>query len=102
MTYSGSSNSYFRQLPNLDYPSLRNDRTSAFDYEVVKNIFKRAVMRDDIYNSVINFEKYSNRDRFLWGILYRIHLLYRMCKKKGHGHILKKHPKYLLNSYFYF
>ena len=61
MTYSGSSNSYFRQLPNLDYPSLRNDRTSAFDYEVVKNIFKRAVMRDDIYNSVINFEKYSVR-----------------------------------------
>ena len=61
MTYSGSSNSYFRQLPNLDYPSLRNDRTSAFDYEIVKNIFKRAVMRDDIYNSVINFEKYSVR-----------------------------------------
>ena len=59
MTYSGSPNAYFRQLPNLDYPSLRNDRTSAFDYEIVKNLFKRAVMRDDIYGSVTNFEKYS-------------------------------------------
>ena len=26
MTYQGSPNSYFRQLPNLDYPSLKNDR----------------------------------------------------------------------------
>ena len=59
MTYSGSPNAYFRQLPNLDYPSLRNDRKSAFDYEIVKNIFKRAVMRDDIYGSSVNFEKYS-------------------------------------------
>ena len=59
MTYSGSPNAYFRQLPNLDYPSLRNDRTSSYDYEIVKNLFKRAVMRDDIYGSVTNFEKYS-------------------------------------------
>ena len=52
MTYSSSSsskpNAYFRQLPNLHYPSLKNDRTSAYDYQVVKNIFKRAIIRDDI------------------------------------------------------
>ena len=59
MTYSGSPNSYFRQLPNLDYPSLRNDRNSAYDYQVVKNIFKRAVLRDDIFNEVTAFTKYS-------------------------------------------
>ena len=62
MTYSGSPNSYFRQLPDLDYPSLRNDRTSAFDFEVVKNLFKRAVMREDVINDVVNFTKYSVRD----------------------------------------
>ena len=62
MTYQGSPNSYFKQLPNLDYPSLRNDRTSAYDYEIVKNLFKRAVMRDDVYGSLVNFEKYSVRD----------------------------------------
>ena len=62
MTYSGSPNSYFRQLPDLDYPSLKNDRTSAFDFEVVKNLFKRAVMRQDVINDVVNFTKYSVRD----------------------------------------
>ena len=61
MTYSGSGspNSYFRQLPNLDYPSLTNDRTSAYDYQVVKNIFKRAVLRDDVFDEVTAFTKYS-------------------------------------------
>ena len=59
MTYSGSPNSYFRQFPNLDYPSLRNDRNSAYDYQVVKNIFKRAVIRDDIFNEITAFTKYS-------------------------------------------
>ena len=59
MTYSGSPNSYFRQVPRLDYPSLTNDRRSAYDFQTVKNLFKRAVMRDDIFNEVIAFEKYS-------------------------------------------
>ena len=59
MTYSGSPNSYFRQLPELDYPSLANDRKSAYDYQVVKNIFKRAIIRDDIFDEVTAFTKYS-------------------------------------------
>ena len=63
MTYSSSSsskpNAYFRQLPNLDYPSLKNDRTSAYDYQVVKNIFKRAIIRDDIFDEATAFTKYS-------------------------------------------
>ena len=62
MTYSGSPNSYFRQLPDLDYPSLANDRNSIYDYKLVKNIFKRAVMRDDIFDSTISFTKYSVQD----------------------------------------
>ena len=59
MTYSGSSNSYFRQVPKLDYPSLTNDRTSVYDFQTVKNLFKRAVIRDDIFNDVTAFTKYS-------------------------------------------
>ena len=59
MTYSSSPNSYFRQLPDLDYPSLSNDRNSAYDYQIVKNIFKRAVIRNDIFNEVTAFTKYS-------------------------------------------
>ena len=59
MSYKGSPNSYFRQLPNLDYPSLANDRNSAYDYQVVKNIFKRAVVRDDIFDEITAFTKYS-------------------------------------------
>ena len=63
MTYSGSQrdkpNAYFRQLPNLDYPSLSNDRSSVYDYETVKNIFKRAIIRNDIFEEVTAFTKYS-------------------------------------------
>ena len=59
MTYSGSPNSYFRQLPDLNYPSLANERTSVYDYQIVKNIFKRAVIRNDIFNEVTAFTKYS-------------------------------------------
>ena len=59
MTYSGSPNSYFRHLPALDYPSLTNDRNSVYDYQIVKNIFKRAVLRDDVFNEVTAFTKYS-------------------------------------------
>ncbi len=59
MTYSGSPNSYFRQLPDLDYPSLANDRNSVYDYQIVKNIFKRAVLRDDIFDDITTFTKYS-------------------------------------------
>ena len=62
MAYKGSPNSYFKQLPNLDYPSLTNDRNSAYDYQVVKNIFKRAVVRDDIFNEITAFTKYSVQD----------------------------------------
>ena len=59
MAYQGSSKSYFRQLPNLSYPSLANDRSSVYDYQVVKNFFKREVLRDDIFNEVTAFTKYS-------------------------------------------
>ena len=59
MTYSGSPNSYFRQLPELDYPSLDNNRTSVYDFQTVKNLFKRAIVRNDIFDEITAFTKYS-------------------------------------------
>ena len=59
MAYQGSPNSYFRQLPNLSYPSLANDRKSAYDFQIVKNLFKREVLRDDVINDITNFTRYS-------------------------------------------
>ena len=59
MAYGKSPNSYFNLLPALDYPSLKNDRKSAYDYEIVKNLFKRAVVREDVFGNIVNFTKYS-------------------------------------------
>ena len=53
------SNTYFRQLPLLDYPSLSNDRQSSYDYIKVRNIFKRGVLREDVLNNYVGFELYS-------------------------------------------
>jgi len=51
--------SYFRYLPNLQYPSLRNERTSSGDYTTIKNLFKRAKIRDDLINIFTAFDKYQ-------------------------------------------
>lgn len=59
MAYQRYIKSYFRQFPELEYPSLANDRASINDYNRVKNIFRRAVIRDDVLNSYVAFEKYS-------------------------------------------
>ena len=59
MAYGNSPNSYFNLVPALSYPSLKNDRKSAYDYELVKNLFKRAVLREDVFGNVVNFTKYS-------------------------------------------
>lgn len=50
---------YFRQLPNLDYPSLLNDRSGSSDTVRVKNLFRRVKVRDDYFSSVMIFDKYK-------------------------------------------
>jgi len=50
---------YFRQLPDLLYPTLRNDRSSSLDYTKIKNLFKRAKLRDDFLNVLTAFERYT-------------------------------------------
>ena len=42
---------YFRELPNINYQSMKGDRSSSEDFVQVKNIFRRAKLRDDLkYN----------------------------------------------------
>ena len=50
---------YFRELPNLLYPSFLPEKISSLDYIEVKNIFRRVKLRDDLHNSFTVFDKYE-------------------------------------------
>ena len=54
--------SYFRELPNLEYQSFLSDRKSSSDYLLVKNIFRRVKLRDDLQNVFTIFDKYQIPD----------------------------------------
>ena len=54
--------SYFRELPNLQYQSFLSDRKSSSDYLLVKNIFRRVKLRDDLQNVFTIFDKYQIPD----------------------------------------
>ena len=54
--------SYFRELPNLEYQSFLADRQSADDYLLVKNLFRRVSLRDDLQNIFTLFDKYQIAD----------------------------------------
>lgn len=50
---------YFRYVPNLDYINRSNDDTQISNYTPVKNLFKRGKIRDDIFGSLVFFNKYN-------------------------------------------
>ena len=50
---------YFRQLPNFEYVSRNPGEHNISDYVPVKNLFKRAKLREDIFGNLNFFEKYS-------------------------------------------
>ena len=50
---------YFRELPNLRYPSFLSEKTSSLDFIEVKNVFRRVKLRDDLQNNFTVFEKYE-------------------------------------------
>ena len=54
--------SYFRELPNLEYQSFLSDRKSSSDYLLVKNLFRRVKLRDDLQNVFTIFDKYQIPD----------------------------------------
>jgi len=50
---------YFRELPNLLYPSFLPEKVSSLDFIEVKNIFRRVKIRDDLFNNFTVFNKYE-------------------------------------------
>ena len=56
--------SYFRELPNIRYQSFLKDKQSSQDYILVKNIFRRAKIRDDLQNVFTIFNKYEIPDGY--------------------------------------
>ena len=51
------ANPYFRNIPNFAYINRDNNRESD-TYSSVKNLFRRAKLRDDIFENLAFFQKY--------------------------------------------
>jgi len=51
--------SYFRELPNIKYPSFLSEKNSSLDYLEVKNFFRRVKLREDLQNILTVFNKYE-------------------------------------------
>ena len=50
---------YFRKVSELLYQSQQPNRNSSYDYVRVKNLFRRAKIRDDFFQNLVVFEKYK-------------------------------------------
>ena len=50
---------YFTHVPSIAYISRDLENNSLNDYTVTKNLFKRARIRDDIFQNVSYFNKYT-------------------------------------------
>jgi len=53
---------YFRELPDVAYQSFLSDAISSQDYLIVKNLFRRNKLRDDLKDVVTVFEQYRIPD----------------------------------------
>jgi len=51
--------SYFRNVPNFEYVNRLPESHSSSEYIEVKNLFKRGKIREDIFNNVTYFTKYT-------------------------------------------
>ena len=49
---------YFDLFPNVELPSFSSKRNSSYDTIVVKNLFKRAKVREDLFQNVAAFNKF--------------------------------------------
>ena len=54
--------SYFRELPNLEYQSFLSSSSGSDEYLLVKNVFRRVKLRDDLKNVFTIFNKYQIKD----------------------------------------
>ena len=49
---------YFRYLPEFEYVNRTKEGRSEGDYSIVKKLFKRAKLREDIYQEITFFTKF--------------------------------------------
>jgi hypothetical protein len=67
------SNPYFRKLPSFEYIN-RLPESKIGDYIQVKNLFKRGVLRTDIFQNITFFEKYKiNGDNRPDNVAYEVY-----------------------------
>ena len=50
---------YFRNVPDFNYVSRLDGQKNISEYNIVKNLFKRARIRDDIFSDLMYFTKYK-------------------------------------------
>ena len=50
---------YFSQVPNFEYISRINERQTNSDFIKVKNLFRRAIIREDLFTDFMAFTKYK-------------------------------------------
>jgi hypothetical protein len=50
---------YFSQIPDFEYTNRTKDGQYVTDFTKVKNLFKRAKLREDIFQNTMFFEKYQ-------------------------------------------
>ena len=50
---------YFRELPNVEYQNFLAEKSGSQDYILMKNIFLRGKLRDDLQNVFTLFNKYE-------------------------------------------
>ena len=55
---------YFRELPEIQYQSPFNTRSSSEEYVDVKNLFRRVKLRDDLKGSITQLQNYYIKDGF--------------------------------------
>ena len=53
------ANPYFRNLPEFEYVNRTKDGRNEGDYGVVKNFFKRGKLREDIFQDLTFFTKFT-------------------------------------------
>lgn len=56
--------SYFREIPDIEYASFLSDRQDSDEYVRVKNLFRKAKLREDIANPILLFDKYQIPDGY--------------------------------------
>ena len=53
---------YFRELPNVEYQNFLKESNGSQNYILMKNIFIRGKLRDDLQNTLTIFDKYVIKD----------------------------------------